>query len=308
MKIVINPVLRKEYLTKMRGWKAAGMLGGYLTVLALFAGLILYSMFGNIMYSAIDSNATTNIYSSLAILQFTLLMFVTPALTSGSISGEREKQTLELLISTKLKPFSIVLGKLLAALSQVFFLMLASVPVYAIVFMFGGISAFDLLQLFAYYMVTVLFIGCIGIFYSTFLKKTTGATVMTYLTIGAITVGSLFVTLFYFSIFYTNGNNPTGIIPILHTNPIAGFADILRIQLAGNSMQIPGMTVDPNNTGFVITPWLGNIIFDIVCSVGLLFASAWRINPLNEKWTKRANENMIALEKKGKSKKIQKVK
>ena len=191
MRKMINPVLRKEYLTKMRGWKAAGMLGGYLLVLSAFACMILYSMFGNIMYSAIDSSATVTIYSSLAVLQFALLMFVTPALTAGCISGEREKQTLELLISTKLRPFSIIMGKLLAALSHVFYLIIASVPIYAIVFMFGGISILDLLKLFAYYMMTVILISCIGIFYSAYFKKTTAATVLTYLTVGVITLGTL---------------------------------------------------------------------------------------------------------------------
>lgn len=286
MKKMINPVLRKEYLTKMRGWKAAGMLGGYLIVLALFACMILYSMFGNIMYSAIDSYATVTIYSSLAVLQFALLMFVTPALTAGSISGEREKQTLELLISTKLKPSAIIVGKLLAALSHVFYLIIASIPIYAIVFMFGGISILDLLMLFAYYMMTVILISSIGIFYSAYFKKTTAATVLTYMTIGVLTVGTLVGAVFYLAIFYTNGNNYVGILPILHTNPIAGFADILRIQLSGNSMQIPGMSVDPMKTGFIITPWLGNIIFDGISVAALLFAATRKINPLHERKTK----------------------
>ena len=90
MKRWINPVLRKEYLTKMRGWKAAGMLGGYLLVMAFFACMIVYSLFSNVLYSSIGSNATVGVYTSLAILQFALLMFVTPALTAGCISGERE--------------------------------------------------------------------------------------------------------------------------------------------------------------------------------------------------------------------------
>ena len=51
-------------------------------------------------------------------------------------------------------------------------------------------------------------------------------------------------------------------------------------------MQIPGMSIDPTSKGFVITPWLGNMIFDVICVIGLLFAATLKINPLRERKTK----------------------
>ena len=55
-----------------------------------------------------------------------LLMFIMPALTTGSISGERERRTLELLFTTQMPPGDIVMGKLFSALSQLLVLVVSS--------------------------------------------------------------------------------------------------------------------------------------------------------------------------------------
>ncbi|MFR6329249.1 MAG: hypothetical protein ACLUOI_10765 [Eisenbergiella sp.] len=44
-------------------------------------------------------------------IEFLMLMFIMPALTASSISGERERQTLELMLTTN-EAEEIILGKL----------------------------------------------------------------------------------------------------------------------------------------------------------------------------------------------------
>ncbi len=63
---------------------------------------------------------------------------------AGSIAGERERQTLDMLLATKMKPWSIVLGKLESSLSSVLMLAVSSLPVLSIVFIFGGVGILEL--------------------------------------------------------------------------------------------------------------------------------------------------------------------
>jgi len=48
--------------------------------------------------------------------QFVLLALMVPSFASGTISGEKERQTLEMLLASPMRPGAIVMGKLLAAL------------------------------------------------------------------------------------------------------------------------------------------------------------------------------------------------
>ena len=68
------------------------------------------------------------IFAMLSVFQLMLVAFIAPAFTAGAISLEREKQTLDLLITTPLRPGAIVVGKLLSALAFVVLMILAGDP------------------------------------------------------------------------------------------------------------------------------------------------------------------------------------
>ena len=85
-------------------------------------------------------------FSALIMLLTLIVLVLAPASTAGAISLEREKQTLDLLTTTPISSLAIILGKLLSALSWVFLLLLASIPVTALVFTFGGVGPEDLVR------------------------------------------------------------------------------------------------------------------------------------------------------------------
>ncbi|HYF81960.1 MAG TPA: ABC transporter permease subunit [Clostridia bacterium] len=281
----INPVLLKELKVRMRGWRAAGIIALYLLILSLVALFIMYTNFMNPYSSTIDPQVSIGAYTGLAVIQFILIMFIVPALTAGAIAGEREKQTLDLVLCTKLRPISIITGKLFASTSQTLLLIIATLPLFSTVFLFGGISIKEIIQLFGFYIVTAVTIGCIGIFYSTFLKKTTAATVFTYGTVAFLAFGTIFIGIFYLRIFYQW--NYQNYLPILYSNPLAGFSSLLAGQLGYSGMgldSILGFYIgnSANNPKAVktIDPWLANVIFDAVLSVVLIILSAIKINPV----------------------------
>jgi ABC-2 type transport system permease protein len=283
----INPVLLKELKVRMRGWRAAGIIALYLLILALVALFIMYTNFMNPYSSTIDPQVSIGAYTGLAVIQFILIMFIVPALTAGAIAGEREKQTLDLVLCTKLRPISIITGKLFASTSQTLLLIVASLPLFSTVFLFGGISIKEIIQLFGFYIVTAVTIGCIGIFFSTFLKKTTAATVFTYGTVAFLSCGTIFIGIFYIRIFYQWDYQ--NYLPILYSNPLAGFSSLLSGQFGyfgGGLNFIPGFQIanPSNNPNAVktIDPWLANVIFDAVLSVVLIILSAIKINPVRK--------------------------
>ena len=98
---------------------------------------------GELRYSVFLS-----MFSRLAWLEFAASAVMMPAITSGSITGEREKKTLELVLTTRMTPAEIILGKLLSALSGVAVLLLTGTPVFAAVLLFGGVRPRDLALLY----------------------------------------------------------------------------------------------------------------------------------------------------------------
>ena len=131
------------------------------------------------------------IFTLLSIFQLILICFIAPGFTAGQISLEREKQTLDLLVSTPMRPGAIVLGKLLAALAFVVLMIVAAVPITAIVLMYGGASVDDIVRQQLVLLATAVALGAIGLFFSALLKRTQAATVLSYITMLALTVGTV---------------------------------------------------------------------------------------------------------------------
>lgn len=172
VKFRLNPVLMKELKVKMRSWKVIILIGIYNLVLTLLTIFITKISMDEYSFT-VSTDVIIGIYTFMAVMQFGLVTLISPALTAGAISGEREKQTLDILLSTTMKHRSIIVGKLLASLSHMLLLVVSSLPTFSIIFLYGAIGVKELLQLFLFYIVTALTFGSIGIFFSTFFKKST---------------------------------------------------------------------------------------------------------------------------------------
>jgi ABC-2 type transport system permease protein len=195
-----NPIVAKEYRSRMRTWRSPLAM----TVYILLIGGLGWAIFSAMSASARNSfntgqgtNYGQGLFLALLIFQMVLLTFITPALTAGAISSERERQTIDLLFVTRIPPFSIIWGKLLASMSFVLLLLLLSVPIFSLVFLFGGIELDQVLVAFLVTAVSALTLGIIGIACSTAFRRTLPATVASYgaalvLLAGTLLYGLLF--------------------------------------------------------------------------------------------------------------------
>jgi ABC-type transport system involved in multi-copper enzyme maturation permease subunit len=197
-----NPIVSKEYRSRMRTWRSPLAM----TVYILLLGGVGWAIFASTAATANNSFNGTQaanygqvLFLWLIVFQMVLLAFITPALTAGAVSSERERQTIDLLFVTRLPAFSILWGKLLASMSFVILLLLLSVPIFSLVFLFGGIELDQVLTAFLVTAVAALTLGIIGLACSTAFKRTLPATVAAYgaafiLLGGSLLFGVLFPT------------------------------------------------------------------------------------------------------------------
>lgn len=189
-----NPVLMKELKLRFRNAKSFSGVVFYLIALTLFIFAffsIVTGFMGSGFFRPTDSFI---LFCCLTSLQMGLVLFMTPALTAGAISTEREKQTLNILLTTTQTSAQIIMGKLLSSVSFLVLILFATMPLYSLVFLFGGISPGQLFAVFFFFLLTVFSIGSVGILFSTITKKTIVSMISTYGT-------TIFLTVFTFLFF-----------------------------------------------------------------------------------------------------------
>jgi hypothetical protein len=147
--------------------------------------------------TALAANIGHGIFGGLLLVETLLIVVLAPALTSGAISMEREKQTIDMLVTTPLSTLGMVIGKLFSALSYVFLLILASIPLASLVFVFGGVGPEDLVRGYVLLFAVAFGMGAIGLFVSALVRRTQTAIVATFVTVLVLAIGSVGVHEFW---------------------------------------------------------------------------------------------------------------
>ena len=81
-------------------------------------------------------------------LQLCLAMLAAALTGAVTVTAEKDRRTLELLLVSRISDGELVLGKLAASVVRVLLLLLAAVPVFAIAGLFGGVLPAQLARLF----------------------------------------------------------------------------------------------------------------------------------------------------------------
>ncbi len=183
----INPVALKELRGRMRGARAFVVLSIYLLLMSGFA-LLMYLVFsaGSGIGSSVAGEIGRSLFITVVGIELLLILFIAPSLTSGAITGERERQTFDLLRTTLLNAPTFVMGKLESALAYLLLLLLAAIPLQSLAFLFGGVSEGEILLAFVILVVTALALGAVGIYFSTAVERTITANLRAYLLVLAV--------------------------------------------------------------------------------------------------------------------------
>ena len=96
-------------------------------------------------------------------LAFAVVTWVGPAVAANTIAGERSGRTWEALQLTSLTPRSLARGKFLAAYTYICLYIVMLVPVGALPFLFGGVTATKVLIAFALLFVVAVLAVAFGL-------------------------------------------------------------------------------------------------------------------------------------------------
>lgn len=284
-----NAVYTKELKQSVRNIKFPITVGLYcftIAVIGLFT-LVAISAYGYPVYSAytIKQDFIT-FYSVLFGLEFGLVIFVVPAITGGTISGERDHGTLDLLLATTLGPYRIIMGKLISVVSKLLIYVISSLPILALVFTMGGAGLADLLRYMLLILLTSLYIGSFGVFMSVIFKKTSTAMAVTYIWIMFIALGTIFVTLMSNAVRPADNN---ALNPVFLLNPIITLFALLDAQI-GLPELIGNYVKFENSTSFIMENWLMlSISVQFVITVINVLLATHFLNPFRGRAKKYAS-------------------
>jgi ABC-2 type transport system permease protein len=174
-----NAVLGKELRTRMRNRHSMILVTLDMAILCIVAVFFLAQHNGLPINRS--SSAGAQLFQSLAIVQLGLILLMTPACTASAISGERQRQTWDLLLVTRLSSFDIVWGKLVSSVAFSLLLILAPLPLFGSVFLFGGVAPHDVLHTYAVLLVTAVLLTMTSLFVSVLSRHSTVAVMVSSL-------------------------------------------------------------------------------------------------------------------------------
>ena len=184
---MLNPILAFSATRRMRSFRTMLVVIAYVAALLLLALAFLGQFLPNTVYLHTMRNGPL-CYLALLIAQFALIILIAPAMTSASVAGERERQTLDLLLVTNTGSFRIVLGKALESFAMLALLIVCGMPVMCLTLLTGGVSFGQILIGELFLLAEAFACVSIGVFCSSVSRSTVLSGVLSYLLILVIGV------------------------------------------------------------------------------------------------------------------------
>ncbi len=151
--------------------------------LALGAVLLVVYPSGQRVDLSTDTSVAVQLIDFFFLGQYILASLMAPTFAAGAISGEKERKTYEMLLASPLSPWSIVIGKLVASLTHLVVLIIASLPIIMLALPLGGVSIWEVLAAYLWLLISIILFGSIGLACSCGFRRTASSLVVSYLVI-----------------------------------------------------------------------------------------------------------------------------
>ncbi len=288
MKLRWNPIVKKDLQVTARSMRFSWGLFAYeavLTMTFLLALTMIQQMSGSFYSSSNVYSSLIYLFPVLSVAQVCIVALIVPIITASSISGEKERQTFDIMLTTCMSPFSIVLGKVMSAVLRILFFVAAGMPIMALAFVVGGLSWSYLFYFVLTIILSPLLSGGIGILSSAICRRSITAVILSYA--------------FYFIIyiltflpmmikgFVTQADNMGESMLFLLFNPIIFYEEFF-MQLMTSESLFGAANFARDDVGFITYHLSQGKIWMFVSagcilllSVLLLLAAAWKVNPMH---------------------------
>ncbi len=295
MKIKWNPIIRKELKLAVRSKK---MLWG----LIAYEGILIYIFSKALsalrrmpvdMYQDFFGNL---IVPLIMLAQIGMTALAIPVMTASSISGEKERQTLDIMLTTCLSPMEIVFGKVFSAVVELMLYAAAGIPITALVYVRGGLSWWKLLLFLVVIFVFAVFSGSIGVFCSAVSRNSVTSILRTFGLCFAICFLTCMPEVMVTGIIRNNMHYDSLLFLLL--NPIVFLEEFFMLSISGYSLFSGDQYSFNSSDGFFTQLFAYGPLWCIlsgVCLLGLsllfMYLAARKIDPLAGKVRKiRKNE------------------
>lgn len=296
--MMLNPIVKREVRVQSRSMRICWTLFAYEAIMALVYFLAMAVINTNSIYG------TSNLYSGLiwlypvlAVTQIVILGVVVPIRTASAISGEKERQTFDIMMTTSMSCFSVIAGKVMTAVLQGLFFVASSLPIMALAFVIGGLPWSYLLWFFLLAILVSLFSASIGIFCSSVCKRTITAVIMAYglyLLFFLVTFLPLFLVSYYQAFINSNASYESmtlAALPLLANPAVFLFEFFARVMTGRPAMHELFSTVTQHGFMYRISSGYGWLLlsaaFLAAFAVFFLWLASRMINPVRRNRRKR---------------------
>lgn len=292
-RILPAAIMGKDLRLRMRGWRWAGVATLYVAILGTIAVAFLlqkYSPAAGSSGSSAPALAGIKLFQILSIFQLFLIAFVTPATVAGAISGERQHRTWDLLVASSVSTRDIIWGKLLAGIAFNLVLVGASLPVFTLALLFGGIGLSDLVPAFVVFLVTILFLGAISLAVSALTARLSVSFMVSMLIAQLLIVGLSLLALVLqapgqlgvLSLgglpFQTN-NQPSPLTPLAQLDPLVALLSALPAESGGTLLGGLGTVNHAFGLPWQLPWWGAYTVLAGVISLALILATTRLVRP-----------------------------
>jgi ABC-type transport system involved in multi-copper enzyme maturation permease subunit len=216
---VKNPVLRKELTSRMSVRRMSKANRIALTLLLAVVLPIVYLVFARALFVNSSVQDGRDIFGVIAVgFQTAFAVLLAPTVSSGVITLEREKQTWNALLLSRLTGWEIVWGKLLGSVVPVLAMQLIFIPILIMAALKGGVSLGNVIGAELFVVFCTFFYGIIGMFFSWLCRRTQLAAASAMATVMISVVASPVLLALWQYLIPTYQTKPETFVP-LWTNP-----------------------------------------------------------------------------------------
>ena len=234
---VKNPVLRKELTSRMSIRRMSKVNRLTLTWSLAVVLPIVYLVIARVLFINSSVRDGRDIFAVIAVgFQMAFAVLLAPTVTSGVITLEREKQTWNALLLSRLTSWEIVWGKLLGSVVPALAMQLIFIPILIMAALKGGVTLGSFIEAEVFVVFCTFFYGIIGMFFSWLCRRTQLAAASAMATVMISVVASPVLLALWQSVTTTYQAKPETFVP-LWTNPFYVMLQITGIEANGTPLQ-----------------------------------------------------------------------
>jgi ABC-type transport system involved in multi-copper enzyme maturation permease subunit len=183
--LAVGPIFARELLVSPRRPRYFVLRAAYLTLFFVLVWTAWQAVYGfeTINRAGDFPYFSVLIFPLLARVQLVLVLFISALFGASSISHEKDRRTLLLLIMTRLEDRTIIVEKFLGGLLHVVGLMFAALPVFMLLLLMGGLSGPQVFGALAATLGAALLANAIGVVVAAWREKTFQAVALTLMAV-----------------------------------------------------------------------------------------------------------------------------